>query len=190
MLSALGRGEEGLAVRRREIEIDPVSFYASKDLGTGLREVGRPQEAVDQLQKALELRPDFIVTHGLLARAYMDLNRPGDAIHEYEAARNPVGAAYVRTLQGDRTTARELIARLKPLPYSEISVALLQTAVGDKTGALASLEKGYELRIPALAFVNADERFAPLRNEAGFKDLMARLHLRVESKGEHSAILR
>jgi DNA-binding winged helix-turn-helix (wHTH) protein/TolB-like protein/Flp pilus assembly protein TadD len=178
LLSALGRTEEGLAVRRREVEIDPVSFYATKDLGAGLREVGRPQEAVEQLRRALELRPDFIVTHGILARTYLDLNRPRDAILEFEAAKNPVGVAYVRALQGDREPARSLIAKLNAVPYSQVSVALLQTVVGDSNNAVASLEKGYELRNPGLAFVNVDERFAPLRNLAGFKDLVARLHLK------------
>jgi hypothetical protein len=79
-------------------------------------------------------------------------------------------------LQGDREPAKSLIAKLKAVPYSQVSAALLQTVVGDRNGAVASLEKAYDLRHPALPFVKFDERFAPLRNEARFKDLMARLH--------------
>lgn len=180
LLRILGRHEEALALGRRLIEIDPVSDYGSKDFGVALVWAGRPDEALEQLRKALELRPDFGPTHFGLAHAYREINRLDEAHRHYVDAGDPFGAAYVRALQGNTAPARQLLEESSEEPRgysSRVGLALLYTALGDKERALRSLEQAAGQRAAGIVFLNVDKRFAPLRNEPRFKNLIARMHL-------------
>ena len=60
-------------------------------------------------------------------------------------------------------------------PMSETSRAQLYVRVGDLDRAIESLEHAYERRESALAWVNVEPTFQPLRSDARFQRIAARV---------------
>jgi tetratricopeptide (TPR) repeat protein len=175
LLHGLGRHEEGLAASQRALEIDPVSDYASKDLGNSLVRVGRYQEALEQAKKAVELRPDFAPAHQVLASAYAALNQLEDAYRHFQIAGDQVSAARIRARQGDMGPVRDLIEALEPR-NAWMALAPLYLAMGDKERALSALESAYEAQSPMM-HVAVDSRFQPLHGDPRFERVVSRLRL-------------
>jgi tetratricopeptide (TPR) repeat protein len=50
------------------------------------RDLGRPDDALAEYQRAVELDPKFATPHNGLGNAYRDLGRPDDALAEYQHA--------------------------------------------------------------------------------------------------------
>jgi hypothetical protein len=99
-----------------------------------------------------------------------------------EAEVDPVAMAWLthaRGVVGDRAGAVGLLTRLERLarqryvpPYH---LALAHTGLGDIDAAFSALEAAADDRDPALANVAVDPRFAPLRSDARYAELIARL---------------
>jgi tetratricopeptide (TPR) repeat protein len=183
LLEALGRHDEALAASRREVEIDPVSDYGSKDLATALLWSGQYPEAIMQAKKALELRPDFAPSHDVLAIAYFRANQFDEAYQEFVSAGDAVGAAYVRAAQGDLAPARKLLRDLEHVQFNDkaLVMALVYTTLGEKDRAFEALESAYNDKIPALMYLAVHPLFAPLHGDARFNNLIARMRLSAAS---------
>lgn len=54
------------------------------DQATDLRDQGNKEAAADRLQDALKIDPNYTLAHGMLAKLYVDLARPEEAIHHAE----------------------------------------------------------------------------------------------------------
>jgi tetratricopeptide (TPR) repeat protein len=69
-----GRPEEGMVLAERAIRLDPTPpvFYLYC-LGLGYNMTGRFEEAIEALNKALLVNPDYLWTHAGLAQAYISL---------------------------------------------------------------------------------------------------------------------
>jgi DNA-binding winged helix-turn-helix (wHTH) protein/TolB-like protein len=183
LLDALGRPEEALASSRREVEIDPVSDYGSKDLAVALTWSRQYAEAIVQAKKALELRPDFGPTHSVLAIAYFRTNQFDEAYQHFVMAGDAIAAAQVRAAQGDLAPARKLLVDLKQVPRNDLALAMarLYLTLGDKDRALDALELAYNEKIPRLMFLAVDRWFEPLHGDPRFNNLVARLRLSTPS---------
>jgi DNA-binding winged helix-turn-helix (wHTH) protein/TolB-like protein/Tfp pilus assembly protein PilF len=183
LLQALGRHEEALAASRREVEIDPVSDYGSKDLAVALIWSRQYAEAIVQAKKALELRPDFGPAHSVLASAYFYSNQFDEAYQQFVMAGDRISPAYVRAAQGDLAPARKLLEDLKKAQRNDLAIAMasLYTIVGDKDQALDALELAYNEKIPSLMFLAVSPTFEPLHGDPRFNSLVARLRLSAPS---------
>jgi polyferredoxin/Flp pilus assembly protein TadD len=82
-----GQLEEGVALIRRTIEIDPTSPGAYRTLAVTLGQLGRHEEALVELQTALELAPDQPRLHLDMAALLRFLGRDAEAEEHMEAAR-------------------------------------------------------------------------------------------------------
>ncbi|MDQ6706082.1 MAG: tetratricopeptide repeat protein [Acidobacteriota bacterium] len=80
VLRKLGKEEEGLIEIANELEIDPQNYLACYELGSGWLGRGDAAQAVPMLRRALALRPDFLEAKTDLAKAFVQLKQPGDAI--------------------------------------------------------------------------------------------------------------
>jgi tetratricopeptide (TPR) repeat protein len=62
------------------------AWIAYNNLGTVLRRTGRVQEAIEQYEQALRIRPDYAEAHANLGNALQRVGRVQDAIGHYERA--------------------------------------------------------------------------------------------------------
>jgi hypothetical protein len=109
------------------------------------------QGALEQFQACAVIRDDTSC-HQALAHVYAASGRSSDASR----------------------TIREIANQ--PGPY-KIAEALVAVPRGDTDGALAALERAFELREPQLPFIKTDFRFAPLASEPRFRALLGRIGL-------------
>jgi Flp pilus assembly protein TadD len=90
--------------------------------------------------------------------------------------------AHAKAITGDRRDAVALIARARGLereryvpPYH---LAMAYLAVEDIDTAFELLDQAWLDRDPAVAGVNVEPRFEPLRADSRYRELLARLNLR------------
>ena len=176
------RGDEAIAAAHRAEELDPLSLIISADTGFDLILLRRYDEAITQLQKTLKLEPNFYYAHYMLGSAYIQKGMYSQAIAECRESLklNPepwskalLAVALARS--GGRGEAMKLRDELK----SEIArryvasyfVAIADTALNEKEGAFAALEKDFTERSgyisgmpidPLLDDLRADPRWAAL----------------------------
>jgi tetratricopeptide (TPR) repeat protein len=140
------------------MELDPMSGWAHDDLAWILMTRHRPEAAVVESLKAVELNPRYAAGHLSLAVAYGRLHQYDKALAEVprgeqngeDATRVLEVLGSTQALAGDVAGARATLQKLQTLKppnrISPYSVALIYTAMGRKSEALDWLEKGYKDR--------------------------------------------
>jgi serine/threonine protein kinase/Flp pilus assembly protein TadD len=186
-LKATGRHEMALRACQRAQRLDPLSLFATLSLGWAYY-FGRDHErAIDQGRKALELDPNFGFAHWHLGMNYQQLGRTEDAIIELQLAAllaggGPtfvahLGHAYARA--GRREQAQQVLAELKELSHrryvSSYFMAIIHVGLDEIDEAMTCLESAYEERSGFLPFIGVEPMLDPLRGEARFADLMAKV---------------
>ena len=190
-LQSQGHLEEALAELKRAQELDPLSLIINSVLGFALDTVGKSDDAIAQLHKTIEIDPNFVNAYGQLGNVLQHRGRLKEAIAEYEKCLNLTGsdpidladlaAAYF--LDGRTAQAQQLWDKLKSLSERQYvpaySMAVVQTAAGNKDEAFRLLEKSYDDRAPFdsadLGWILVDHRLDPLRSDPRFKKLITRI---------------
>jgi serine/threonine-protein kinase len=187
-LLAVGRFSEAEAEIRQAQILDPLSLHVGADLGMVYYYSGRYQEAVEQAQKLLALDPHLFRGLLLLAQGYEALGRYAEAAAILEKLEKADKRAcvladlgHVYTASGRPDQARKLIDALarmaKTRHVSPHQIALIQVGLGEKNEALALLEMSFEQHDAPLAFLKVDPRWAPLRGDPRFQQLLRELDL-------------
>jgi tetratricopeptide (TPR) repeat protein len=186
-LNEMGRFDEAMAEIRRAQALDPMSVLIHRDIGWHLFCQRRYDEAIAQLRETLTLDPGYSAARTLLARALAAKGEYAEALAELARVRGNLSPTtylsfkgYIEAASGDRQAAAaslQELHRLASLSYvSPYYLALIHTALGEKGEALAALERSHAEQDSTLVTVNIDPRFDPLRGEARFKALIARMH--------------
>lgn len=186
-LQSQGRVEEGLAELTRAQALDPLSLIINSLVGFALDTTGKSNEAIAQLRKTIEMDPNFANTYGLLGNVLEDQGQLKEAVVEYEKSNllgtDPIASAQLARayfLVGRKAEAQQLWDKLKALSERQYvpaySLALVQSAFGDKDEALRLLEKSYEDHAPFdsadLGWILIDHRLDDLRSDPRFKQLI------------------
>jgi TolB-like protein/DNA-binding winged helix-turn-helix (wHTH) protein/Flp pilus assembly protein TadD len=190
-LMYVGRFEEGIAEAKRARDLDPLSLPVNNALAGRLLVAGRVDEALAQLRQTLEMDPHFAPAHQTLGWAYLNMGKNHEAIQEFQQALQlsgtddkdmmlDLGFAYATV--GNREEARRILAKLKKLHEQGLlpsgSIGILYGALGELDEAFAWLEKAYEERDPELTYLKVPgRRFAPLRHDARFQQMVHRMGL-------------
>ena len=150
-LYSAGRYDEAISVLTSE----PLSSgipHAINGVGSVYLAMQRPQDAIAQFQRALDVRK------GLGPRAYL-------------------GSAYA--LGGKRKEAEDILASLTKEAAggsgSPWGAALVAVSLGRKDEALTWLERAFEIREFGMAWIKIDPAFRSLRSEPRFKKLLTRM---------------
>jgi len=86
---------------------------------------------------------------------------------------------YALSQMGKRNEAQAILEKLKTTKeyVSPAEFAILQVGLGDKEGAIASLEKAYAVHDIQLQFLKVDPDYDSLRTDPRFIDLLHRVGL-------------
>jgi serine/threonine-protein kinase len=185
---------------RRAVELDPNSLRARVPLGDLLTSLGRFPEALEQklravyrarryeeaiphIQRAIELEPQVGLHAARLADVYEQMGRIEDALpirqKQAEVFNSYTLASLSRTYArpGRRQEAQAALAKaVRAEPPNVMAVALAYLALGDKDRCFEWLNKGVDDRQNVI-FWKIDPQVDPLRSDARFQALIARLNM-------------
>jgi TolB-like protein/DNA-binding winged helix-turn-helix (wHTH) protein/tetratricopeptide (TPR) repeat protein len=179
----MGRFDEMVAEAQIAVQLDPLSANAILTLGAGFYECRRDAEAAEQLQKALEVNPDFFWAAYFLAFLYSAQGRHEQAVSLLASAPDiPITRAYMAlsfARGGHRETALEIAHELERQPRRDFVGYVLSAVhglLGEEDEALTILEELFEERLGAIVFLNHGKH-EPLRGSPRFQDLLRRIGL-------------
>ena len=150
-----GRYEKALQPAKRIVEIEPHFAHAYATLGWVYFKLGRSDEGLAELRKAVSLSPDNTMYQAQLGQALGlvgDIPQARQVLHELE----------------------ELAKRRYVSPYH---LAYVYTGLGEHDRAMDYLEQAYAERGGALYGIKGSFLFSMLRSHPRFKALLAKMNL-------------
>ena len=197
-LAATARNQEALAEIKLAQRLDPLSLIINANVGWCLY-LGRDyDQAIEQLQKALELDPNFPAAYEYLGQAYLEKGMYEEAIATLRKAmslsrneaslKSELGNAYAAA--GKKEAAiqilHDLLVQSSRTYVSPYDIAFVYAGLGDKDKLFQWLNKAAEDRSTALAEIKVHPRFDKLRKDPRFQDLLRRLGLPETDGGPQS----
>ena len=189
-LLVLDRTDEALAETKRAVELDPLSFRIRWDRWLVLFLLGRYDEAAEHGRKIQELGLSRDLGHIYCGDVYVQQGKLVEGIQELEKAvalsegSTPRGLAhlgYAYAVAGRRSDAENLLAKLKEnSKQGHVHPDLLAgvyAGLGRKEEAFEWLEKAYQVHARDLLELKYDPRFANLRSDPRFIELVRRIGL-------------
>lgn len=182
--SAQGKHMEATASARRALQLDPVNTARYTELAWVLALGGKYDDALHEIERALAINPRSFETYlmkgwvsdlaGNVAtafEAYWDGLRiagvPAERLAEIQAVYHAAG------LPGYYRSWLEAQRRGGKMPMSNTFRAQLYMHAADPGHALEALEEAYRKHEGALAWVNVEPSFQPLRSEPRFQTIAA-----------------
>ena len=142
------------------LQKSPRSSRALQELGIARLRLGEPDAALGMSKKALEIAPQNAELHFLQGRAYLQLDRPAEAVRAFvqSAATAPqpsanyftaMGVAYNQLGSYDRAVAA--LAKSLQLesgrPYVHLQIGVAYAGIGDDEAAAQALRQGVLLSL-------------------------------------------
>jgi DNA-binding winged helix-turn-helix (wHTH) protein/TolB-like protein/Flp pilus assembly protein TadD len=188
LLSNIGQHEQALAEIKLSRELDPLSLRTNALEGQILFFAGKYDEALDRLQKTIDLDANFWLSHLFISRVYSEKGMHAEAIAGAKKAGAVSGnsqsdayRAYALAKAGKTDEARAVLHDLFKLsveryvpPYN---FAIVYNALGESDKALDWLEKGFEQKDVRMVFLKVEPKWSNLRSEPRFLDLLKRMRL-------------
>jgi TolB-like protein/tRNA A-37 threonylcarbamoyl transferase component Bud32/Flp pilus assembly protein TadD len=190
MFQSLGRNEEAIKESQIARNLDPLSPRIGLAAGLCLYYARRYSQAIEELNKTLELDPNHLGIYSALGNAYEATGKYEEAIRAFLQSIERSGGSKDRdvdmascyALMGKRDEAREMLDHL--IAYSKenyvpsSSIAMVFSTLGDKEQTFFWLEKAFRERDPQLIeIIRGQHRFDPLRSDPRFTDLLKRIGL-------------
>lgn len=190
-LWALGRHAEARALARRARTLDPLSPRFAIQEADLLLNGGQPAEAAAIYEAVVTAQPDEAAAHFGLAWAYHDQHNIVPALAARRRGHEIRGDALPPRTRGDGEQAWRAIERAsaeadldtfaaratRGAYVSPLDCARARAQLRDLDGALRDLDAAFEEHSPGLVFLRADRVWQPLRENAGFQDLVSTLKL-------------
>src|SRR5262245_26269619 len=186
--SARGRYPEAIAAARRALQLDPVNTARYTELAWVLVLGGRYIDARREIERAQQLNPQAFATYLMKGWTFELEGRADLAFAAYRHALALSGVPEESLARVDATYRAEGLAGYyrgwlnRPSsaggPMSDTFRAQLYVRAGELDRAIESLEHAYQKREGALAWVNVEPGFQPLRPDARFQQIAARVSRR------------
>jgi TolB-like protein/DNA-binding winged helix-turn-helix (wHTH) protein/tetratricopeptide (TPR) repeat protein len=185
-LAQMGRHEDAIAELNRAEALDPLSLPVHLNAGWAYYLARQNAAAIDEWRKALDLEPQFAVSHSAIWVAYLQSSEfprmtaaspasvaAGDDLMKLAA----LGGHYA--VAGNVTQARAVLSKLKYMsgrryvcPYE---MATTHAILGDKDEAIGYLRRGFEERSACIPDIKTDPRLDSLRSDPRFRELLRRV---------------
>jgi TolB-like protein len=189
-LQGTGRLDESKVEIERALQLDPLSLPINAKVGLTLYFMRDYARAIEQLQKTLEMDPDFHLAHRFLFHAYVHQRMYEEAIAEKARIHGATSAeeAQIATalrrayaVSGERGFWQTLIELLKQKPRQDFDfpfdMAEAYRQLGDKDLAFEWYQKAADERHPGMDTIRVDPQFDGLRSDPRYADLLRRLRL-------------
>jgi serine/threonine protein kinase/Tfp pilus assembly protein PilF len=188
LLSYLGRFDESLIESRKAVELDPLYITHGIVLGNVFYYRGDYDAALKEYNKVLDMDPNYWLAHGSLALTYGQKKMYTEAFAELQKvmgafphSNSTAVLGQLKALSGEKAEARriahELQKRSKKEYVSDYWLATIYVALGDNNQAFQLLDKAFTERSQWLVQLKVDPRFANLRSDPRFPDLLRRIGL-------------
>lgn len=185
-LLAMGRKEEALVAMRRAEQIDPVSPSIQTSLVWSLFLLRQYPAGIDQLKRVLELYPEFLPAHQMLGMMYAANGQETAAAMEVSRAASldpnsaitPAIAAYELARSGQKAAAMRILEkqpRTGDAPIANYHAAAAWLAMGERSQALAALNRCLYARSNWIVYLRDDPRFDSLRGDPQFEAIVQKL---------------
>ena len=186
-LKSMGRYDEALQEARRGLELSPIGSHNGTNMAALLALMGQTGPAMEQFRKVEAADPGFAYVHERLGQALIWQRNYGDAVGEFDIARQLshdqpeklAWLAYALARNGNREQALKLLERLNHLPQdqylSPFHMSLAYIGLGDYDMAIKWLEKAYGARDEWLVYLKVYPEFDPLRSDPRFQSLLKRV---------------
>ncbi len=184
LLGALGRHEEAKAEIERAWRLDRLSPLTSLEAGWIYYYAGRFDDAIEECRFARDLIPESRGARSCLVAAYLQDGRVGKALELVREMASDRGIELAVVKEADHHEAlesavSELFAASPSAadfePTSALDVARLQMTLGHADPALQWIEWAAAEGEAALAHLNVDPCFRPLRSDPRFRRLLQEL---------------
>lgn len=187
LLDNLGRHGEAVRYARAAAALDPLAPGNNAMTARFVDDAGHAAEARQRLDDVLRLEPDFwlaLLFHGEAAFAHGDhatgireLERASELSGRNSQTLSRLAVAYVRSGRRDDALRilDELETRSRTSYVPATTLALVQTALGNRNLALDLLERGYAQRDVGMTFLGL--WFPSLRGDPRYESLMKRMRL-------------
>ncbi len=184
------RLDEGLERMRHALTLDPLSLIITTDIGEILYRARRYEAALDQLQKAIEMDPNFQLAYSWRAVCMLKLGRAPAVVREMEqglrlfggSAGRKTALAVACALADDRARAQMLFEQLQLDAQTEYVPPYYLASVAAQLGAFDQafgyLERAYQERSGWVPWLKLDPMADVLRHDARFSDLLRRVGLK------------
>jgi len=188
-LMTMGRTQEAVRAGRRALELDPLDLANISHQGWHYVFTRQYDQAIEPLQKTIEMNRDFHIAHWYLGLAYEQKGAFQDAIAQFQdCVRITGGRPSMLALLGHAYAAgnrkseaqailEQLIAQSKQRYVPSYPIAAIYAALGQKDEAFAWLERAYGERDSWMDYLGLDPRLDGLRSDARFTDLLRRMNL-------------
>src|SRR5208337_4545073 len=164
--------DEALAELDHARQLDPLSLIINTDQGRLLCAAHRTDGAIELLQKAINLDPNFADAHRALALAYVQKGQYPQALDEAHrgSALDPndyekATLGYVYAVTGSPEAAREVLAELSSNARGRVSpvyLSFVYVGLGEKEQALTLLEQAFRDRSSLVSLMPFEVIFDPL----------------------------
>ena len=190
-LIALGRVAESHEESEAALALDPIDVVINEHMAWHHMMAREYDRSIPQANKAIELDPNFVQAHRVLALSLLYSGRGKEACAEFEKGvelshGDPVANAYLArcyALTHREGEARKTLQALEQAAteryISAAEIAAVYAALRDSDDALKWLNKACDERAGALIYLNADRVWDGMRGDARFQAVAKRVSLPV-----------
>ncbi|MFI5371305.1 MAG: protein kinase [Candidatus Eisenbacteria bacterium] len=187
LFTVQGLHDEALAEFQITRRVDPMSMPGITSVGWLPYWYHRFDQAIIQLDRAVEQLPDFLMARYWLGLTCARMGRGADAIIQFEhgvriGGRVPftlAGLALGHAAAGDEAKARAILAEMESQSahhyVASYYVAQVLAALGERDAALAALERALDERVHWLAAIRLDPSLDSLRGDPRFDEIIRRV---------------
>jgi len=189
-LSLVCRNEEGIAMQKRLLDLDPLNPESYWNLGWSFFWACRYDEAKAVFDGLMEKSPDDHWLEMALGVIYSQMNMPDQAVTMCHRARAGVpvgvdcmfdcftGIIYARIAEKEK--AHNIIAQIKAISTERIidfaCLAGVFLALGDTEEAVRCLEKSFQEHSPMLVYLNTAPFWKPLFADPRCQNILSRIN--------------
>ncbi len=178
-----GRQEEAIELRKQEVVLDPLRPLEYMYLAQDLRDLGRHEEALVALGKALDLNPNEGMAYEIRGEVYLAQGRLQQALAEMDKEPEDIfrdlGRALTYHALGQSQESDSALARLISQHQDDSAYQIAQAYGyrGEVDQAFAWLNRAYKQSDPGLLWLKTDLKFKSLHKDPRYAQLLKSLNL-------------